>query len=211
MCASPCTLQYIVPNKSNDRNIPTRRPPEIRRCDLRTVIVHIATGSNLGARIDHLDRADVELSALGGVLRISPTYETAAVGMAPGTPPFLNRVVEMEIDGDRWTPAQLMEALLDIERRMGRTRASGLVTSRSIDLDIVLWGIQELDLPTLTVPHPRMLERRFVLQPLCDLVPDQAIPGTGGRTVSQLLTALPEEVPQIAAWPQQAAFPTATS
>ena len=94
---------------------------------------------------------------------------------------------------------------------MGRTRESGLVASRSIDLDIVLWGNQELDLPTLTVPHPRMLGRRFVLQPLSDLVPDQAIPGTNGRTVSQLLTALPEEVPQIAAWPQQAAFPTATS
>lgn len=177
---------------------------------LHALICHIATGSNLGARIDHLDRADAELAKCGQVLRVSPTYETAAVGMAPGTPPFLNRVVEMDVDDTLWTPELVMECLLDIEARMGRVRQSGTVQSRPIDLDIVLWGKHVIELPHLTVPHPRMMARRFVLQPLADLVPDAVVPGTG-TTVSQLLSALPAEVPQIAAWPKQAASPTATS
>lgn len=165
------------------------------------MIVHIATGSNLGQRIDHLDRADQELSRLGRVLRVSPTYETAAVGMAPGTPHFLNRVVEVALN-PHWAndPSATMVALLTIERDMGRTRIEGHVSSRPIDLDIVLWGDHMVDLPNLTVPHERMLGRRFVLQPLADLVPDRTIPRTG-RTVSEHLHALPADVPDIAPWP----------
>ena len=165
------------------------------------VIVHIATGSNLGTRIDHLDRADDELGRLGRVLRVSPTYETAAVGMAPGTPDFLNRVVEVELD-PVWAnnPEGTMQALLDIEREMGRTRVEGDVTSRPIDLDIVLWGEQSLDRERLTVPHPRMMGRRFVLQPLADLVPDAVVPGSDS-TVLGLLRGLPTDVPDIAPWP----------
>lgn len=165
------------------------------------MIVHIATGSNLGTRIDHLDRADEELSRLGRVLRVSPTYETAAVGMAPGTPDFLNRVVEVELD-PVWAenPEGTMQALLDIEREMGRTRVEGDVTSRPIDLDIVLWGDRVLDLPGLLVPHPRMLGRRFVLQPLADLVPDAHVPGTD-HLVLDHLRGLPADVPDIAPWP----------
>ena len=165
------------------------------------VIIHIATGSNLGQRTVHLDLADVELGRMGSVRRISPTYETAAVGMAPGTPDFLNRVVEVELDA-AWEqdPEATMQVLLDIERDMGRTRVAGSVQSRPIDLDIVLWGDRILDLPGLLVPHPRMLGRRFVLQPLADLVPHQAIPGTD-MTVAECLAALPVEVPDIAPWP----------
>ena len=165
------------------------------------VIVHIATGSNLGTRIDHLDQADAELGRLGRVLRVSPTYETAAVGMAHGTPDFLNRVVEVELDPS-WAdnPEGTMQVLLDIEREMGRTRVEGNVASRPIDLDIVLWGDRSLDLEGLTVPHPRMMGRRFVLQPLADLVPGAAVPGSG-QTVLDLLRGLPVDVPDIAPWP----------
>ena len=165
------------------------------------VIVHIATGSNLGTRIDHLKRADAELGRLGHVLRVSPTYETAAVGMAAGTPDFLNRVVEVELDSI-WAenPQGTMRALLHIERQMGRTRVAGAVQSRPIDLDIELWGDCTLDLPDLLVPHPRMLERRFVLQPLADLVPDAPVPGTD-RSVVDHLRGLPADVPDIALWP----------
>ena len=165
------------------------------------MIVHIATGSNLGDRIDHLDDADAALNALGRVLRVSPTYETAAVGMAPGTPDFLNRVVELALESP-WKddPEGTMQALLRIEQDMGRTRTGGAVTSRPIDLDIVLWGDRNLDLPDLTVPHARMLQRRFVLQPLADLVPKHLIPGTQ-RTVAEHLQALPADVPDIAPWP----------
>ena len=93
-----------------------------------------------------------------------------------------------------------MQALLRIEQDMGRTRTGGAVTSRPIDLDIVLWGDRNLDLPDLTVPHARMLQRRFVLQPLADLVPKHLIPGTQ-RTVAEHLQALPADVPDIAPWP----------
>ena len=173
----------------------------IPRTTFAAVIVHIATGSNLGTRIDHLDRADAELSRLGRVLRVSPTYETAAVGMAPGTPDFLNRVVEVELSRP-WSddPEGTMQALLDIEREMGRTRVEGNVSSRPIDLDIVLWGDRTLDADELTVPHPRMMGRRFVLQPLADLVPGATVPGSG-HTVLDLLRGLPDDVPDIAPWP----------
>ena len=171
------------------------------RTTFTAVIIHIATGSYLGTRIDHLDRADAELGRLGRVLRISPTYETAAVGMAPGTPDFLNRVVEVELD-PAWAdnPEGTMQVLLDIEREMGRTRVAGAVQSRPIDLDIVLWGVRILDLPGLLVPHPRMLGRRFVLRPLADLVPDAPVPGTD-RSVLDHLRGLPADVPDIAPWP----------
>lgn len=165
------------------------------------MIVHIATGSNLGTRIDHLDRADAELGRLGRVLRVSATYETAAVGMAPGTPDFLNRVVEVELNSV-WAenPEGTMQALLDIEREMGRTRVAGNVSSRPIDLDIVLWGDRSLNVEGLTVPHPRMMGRRFVLRPLADLVPDAPVPGTD-RSVLDHLRGLPADVPDIAPWP----------
>jgi 2-amino-4-hydroxy-6-hydroxymethyldihydropteridine diphosphokinase len=178
-----------------------RSAARIPRTTFAVVIVHIATGSNLGTRIDQLDRADDELSRLGRVLRVSPTYETAAVGMAHGTPDFLNRVVEVELD-PVWAenPEGTMQALLDIEREMGRTRVAGAVRSRPIDLDIVLWGDRTLDLPGLLVPHPRMLGRRFVLQPLADLVPDAPVPGTD-RSVLDHLRGLPVDVPDIASWP----------
>ena len=165
------------------------------------MIVHIATGSNLGTRIDHLDRADAELGRLGRVLRVSATYGTAAVGMAPGTPDFLNRVVEVELNSV-WAenPEGTMQALLDIEREMGRTRVAGNVSSRPIDLDIVLWGDRSLNVEGLTVPHPRMMGRRFVLRPLADLVPDAPVPGTD-RSVLDHLRGLPADVPDIAPWP----------
>lgn len=166
------------------------------------VRIHIATGSNLGDRLNHLDEADRRMALkLGEVVRVSPTYSTAAVGMKPGTPEFLNRITELEL-GVHWShqPERVMAALLGIERDMGRMRSTTGYTSRPIDLDIVLWGDQTLDLAALKVPHPRMLRRRFVLQPLADLVPHHRVAGDG-RTVTQCLADLPADVPQIAPWP----------
>ncbi len=163
--------------------------------------VYIATGSNLGLRVDHLDRADAELRCIGCILRVSPTYSTAAVGMADGTPDFLNRVVEVKL-APPWAnnPLSTMRALLNIENQMGRTRVEGAVSSRPIDLDILLWGDRVLNLDGLVVPHPRMMDRRFVLQPLADLIPDFRIPGSTS-TVLDLLRGLPNSVPDIAPWP----------
>ncbi|MCH1575739.1 MAG: 2-amino-4-hydroxy-6-hydroxymethyldihydropteridine diphosphokinase [Flavobacteriales bacterium] len=164
--------------------------------------IHIATGSNLGDRINNLEEADRRISLrLGPVVRVSPTYRTAAIGMAPGTPDFLNRISEVALNGDGADqPEQVMLALLDIEQEMGRIRQPEGYTSRPIDLDIVLWGDRTIDLPDLSIPHPRMLKRRFVLQPLADLVPVQRIPNDG-RTVAECLADLPTDVPQIAPWP----------
>ena len=165
------------------------------------VIIYIAVGSNLGNRLDNLDRAGVELRRLGSVLRVSPTYSTKAVGMAGGTPDFLNRVVELKLDPPWATrPESTMQALLDIEHHMGRTRLEGEISSRLIDLDIVLWGNRMLDLNGLVVPHPRMMDRRFVLQPLADLIPNVQIPGSA-YTVLDVLLGLPDSVPDIAPWP----------
>jgi len=166
------------------------------------VRIHIATGSNLGDRINHLEEADRQISLrLGPVVRVSPTYRTAAIGMAPGTPDFLNRISEVALNGD-WAdqPQQVMLTLLDIEQEMGRIRQPEGYTSRPIDLDIVLWGDRTIELPDLSIPHPRMLKRRFVLQPLADLAPAQRIPNDG-RTVAECLADLPTHVPQIAPWP----------
>ena len=199
-------MQNKVPVLAYNGKTPTRS-------DLRNVIVHIATGSNLGAREAHLSDGERLLERMGNILRKSPLYLTAAVGMAPGTPDFLNRVVELELSLP-WceTPLAVMQALLDIENELGRERSdkSEGYVSRTLDLDIVLWGDQILDLPQLQVPHPRMLGRRFVMQPLADLIPHQHIPGTG-RTVQACLDALPEDVPQIAPWPQPTRSPIATS
>jgi 2-amino-4-hydroxy-6-hydroxymethyldihydropteridine diphosphokinase len=166
------------------------------------VRIHIATGSNLGDRQKHLDEADRQMTeSLGLVLRTSPTSRTEAIGMAPETPDFLNRIIELELHApwkDR--PEQVMATLLAIEQEMGRQRPKEGYTSRPIDLDIVLWGNRVLKLDNLQVPHPRMLRRRFVLKPLADLIPEQPIPGDG-RTVAQCLADLPEDVPQIAPWP----------
>jgi 2-amino-4-hydroxy-6-hydroxymethyldihydropteridine diphosphokinase len=181
--------------------------------DLRGVTIHIATGSNLGQREAHLAEGERRLLELGDILRISPLYLTAAVGMAPGTPDFLNRVVELKLH-PKWQdePLTVMQALLDIENELGRARSdeSAGYVSRTLDLDIVLWGDQTLDLPQLQVPHPRMLKRRFVMQPLADLVPHHTIPGTG-RSVQECLDALPDDVPQIAPWPQPNRSPIAIS
>lgn len=164
--------------------------------------IHIATGSNLGDRLEQLNEADRRMALeLGQVTRVSPTYSTAAIGMDPGTPDFLNRITELELSAP-WSqqPERVMAALLGIEQDMGRMRSATGYTSRPIDLDIVLWGDQTIELAALQVPHPRMLRRRFVLQPLADLVPDQRIAGDG-RSVAQCLADLPADVPQIAPWP----------
>jgi 2-amino-4-hydroxy-6-hydroxymethyldihydropteridine diphosphokinase len=190
-------LPEFQPKRDKRRAVSKSLPHDI--CWVR---IHIATGSNLGDRQKHLDEADRQMTeSLGLVLRTSPTYRTEAIGMAPETPDFLNRIIELELHApwkDR--PEQVMATLLAIEQEMGRQRPKEGYTSRPIDLDIVLWGNRVLKLDNLQVPHPRMLRRRFVLKPLADLIPEQPIPGDG-RTVAQCLADLPEDVPQIAPWP----------
>jgi 2-amino-4-hydroxy-6-hydroxymethyldihydropteridine diphosphokinase len=127
----------------------------------------VALGSNLGDRLDHLRRAVEEMGALGEVEAISGLYETEPVG-GPDQGPYLNAVVLLETD---LPPARLLASLQGIERTHDRVRTARW-GPRTLDLDIVAIDDESIDTPELVVPHPRAAERRFVLQPLCDVWPE---------------------------------------
>jgi 2-amino-4-hydroxy-6-hydroxymethyldihydropteridine diphosphokinase len=153
-------------------------------------LVAVALGSNLGDRAAHLEHAAVRLAALLRPFHCSPFIETAPVGMSADAPPFLNAaaVGETTLDADA-----LLEALLAIERERGRERPTR-VASRTLDLDLILYGDAIIDRPALIVPHPRFRERRFVLEPLALIAPAMRDPVTGA-TVAELLARLPPDPP----------------
>ena len=135
-----------------------------------SVIAYVALGSNLGDRQQNLRDALTRLDATPEirVARISSFLENPAVGGPPDSPAFLNAVVEVQTTLE---PIELLNRLLTIERELGRQRREKW-GPRTIDLDLVLYGIQVISAPGLTVPHPLMHERRFVLAPLAELAPD---------------------------------------
>jgi len=125
----------------------------------------LGLGSNLGDRTGTLRTA---VAALPGVVAVSPVYETEPVGGPEGQPAYLNLVVELSTD---LTPRQLLDIGRQVEAAAGRVRAERF-GPRTLDVDILLVGDEVVDEPDLTVPHPRMYERRFVLAPLADLAPE---------------------------------------
>lgn len=138
--------------------------------------VFVALGSNLddpAAQVESGVRALARLPDTR-VLRCSSLYRTAPVGDR-AQPDFINAVCELD---STLSPAGLMDALLDIERRHGRVRAQP-GGPRTLDLDLLLYGGATLHMPGLDVPHPRMHERAFVLYPLHELAPELVIPGRG--------------------------------
>jgi 2-amino-4-hydroxy-6-hydroxymethyldihydropteridine diphosphokinase len=151
---------------------------------------YIGLGSNLGDRHAHLDRAVASLRQRPGieVKRVSAYRETSPVGGPFGQGPYLNAVAEVETS---LSPAELMQVLLDVEQLLGRVRA-GRWGPRNIDLDLLLFGQEIVDEPLVTVPHPRMHARRFVLEPLAELAPQMVHPRLG-QSVPELLAALPAE------------------
>ena len=140
----------------------------------------IGLGSNVGDRAQHIGNAVGALAELGRLIRVSPLYETAPVG-GPEQGPYLNAVVLIDTE---LAPQELLQRCLEIEKDAGRTRRERW-GPRTLDLDILLYGDTELDEPGLTVPHPRMTERRFVLEPLLEVWPDAALPD--GTPLSSLL------------------------
>jgi len=146
--------------------------------------VYVALGSNLGDRAAYLQAALDRLRATVRVTAVSPVYETDPVGYAEQGP-FLNAVVAGTTTS---TPRGLLRALQGIERASGRAR-SFPNAPRTLDLDLLSYGTLALDTPDLTVPHPRLYERAFVLVPLADIAPGLVLPGMGG-TVAALLADL---------------------
>jgi 2-amino-4-hydroxy-6-hydroxymethyldihydropteridine diphosphokinase len=123
----------------------------------------------------------VEIEAAFPGVRFSPIYETEPVGVL-SQPWFLNQVAEIKTDE---TPVGLLKWCLDLEHRKGRVRTVPQ-GPRTLDVDVLLFGELVVESDAFCVPHPRLSERRFVLQPLSDLAPDTLIPGVG-RTVFEAL------------------------
>ena len=147
---------------------------------------YVGLGANLGDREATLRRAVDLLAEEDGVkvVSVSRLRETDPVGVVD-QPRFLNGAVAIETS---LSPRGLLEALLRIEAALGRVRGATRWGPRAIDLDLLVYGDEQIDEPGLHVPHPRLHERAFALEPLAELAPELRVPGRGA--VSELLAHL---------------------
>ena len=139
----------------------------------------LGLGSNLGDRWQYLRDA---VASLPDVVAVSPVYETEPVGGPEDQGPYLNLVVELDTD---LGPRELLEVARRLESAAGRVRAERW-GPRTLDVDVLLVGDMSIDEPDLTVPHPRMFERRFVVAPLADLAPELAPEGWEARLAGEV-------------------------
>ena len=147
---------------------------------------YVGLGSNLGDR-EHMLWGAIHMLAFCpdmDVVAVSSIRETDPVGILD-QPHFLNAAVALETELD---PRTLLDLLISVERELGRTRGGPRFGPRTIDLDLLLYGDETIDEPGLTVPHPRLHERPFVLEPLAELDPGLVVPGRG--LVSALLAGI---------------------
>jgi 2-amino-4-hydroxy-6-hydroxymethyldihydropteridine diphosphokinase len=150
------------------------------------VLAYVGLGANLGDREDAIRRAVALLAADPEVevIAVSSLRETDPVGYLD-QPAFLNGACAVET---ALPAAELLERLLAVERALGRRRDGPRYGPRTIDLDLLLYGREEVDEPGLTVPHPELPERRFALEPLLELDPSLTLPD--GRPLARLLSDL---------------------
>jgi len=158
------------------------------------VHAYIALGSNLGDRAFHLREGLRRLGLVGlGPDALSSVWETEPVD-APGSQWFLNLVLRTATSG---APLEILDLLLGIEADVGRVR-SVRNAPRTLDLDLLLLGDLRCEGPRLTLPHPRMWERRFVMEPLAEIAPELREPATG-RSAREICRAL-GDTPRVRLW-----------
>ncbi|MCE9519168.1 MAG: 2-amino-4-hydroxy-6-hydroxymethyldihydropteridine diphosphokinase [Verrucomicrobia bacterium] len=153
------------------------------------MIYAIALGSNLGERLQHLQdalRLMLERLPQARLLVAAPVYESAPVDCPEDSGAFYNTVVELECEA---SPSEVLLILRKIEGELGRPKERAHHAPRTIDLDILCAGNLIMNEAELTLPHPRLAERRFVLQPLMDISPD-LVPSGLSASVAVLLTRL---------------------
>ncbi len=152
-------------------------------------IVYIGIGSNLGDRVEHLWDAVKAVEQFGGLISVSSVYETEPFGVRDEDQPmYLNMVVGVRTSLE---PKRLLVELLRIETENGRVRHRR-GESRTLDLDILMYGKGVVESSELHIPHPRMHRRAFVMMPLAEIAPELVVP-TLGKTVSEIAAALPDQ------------------
>jgi 2-amino-4-hydroxy-6-hydroxymethyldihydropteridine diphosphokinase len=157
---------------------------------------YVGMGSNLGDRAGNLLLGVRAMFEAGlRVTRLSSVYETEPVGVEDAQPAFLNMAAELSAPLP--PPEELLSILLDVERALGRRRERPL-QARTLDLDLLLYGGELSETDTLTLPHPRLHLRRFVLAPLAELIPEARHPLLGA-TFAELLAATGER-PRVELW-----------
>ena len=159
--------------------------------------VGIALGSNLGDRLAHLQAAIISLRGIavaGGKFLEATIYQTEPLLCPPGSPLFFNTAVEIAYEGD---PFGLLETTRLLEQQLGRIAKTERNAPRVIDIDLLYFGDVQIDSEALILPHPRIGERRFVLQPLADIRPDLILPGAIQTVAETLETLVSEEPPLI--------------
>lgn len=156
-------------------------PPQLKH------IAHLGLGANLGDRHAHFNLAQQQLNQLpqSKLIAFSDIIQTDPVGGPPDQPPYLNAAASLQT---QLTPTQLLTELRRIENLAGRERHQRW-GPRTLDLDLLLYNQTTLQSESLTIPHPRMHQRRFVLQPLAQIAPEAHHP-TLKKTIAQLLQEL---------------------
>lgn len=154
------------------------------KINLKAKMVHevvLILGGNQGDRERFLERAKTAISALGEIVEESKIFATEAWG-GVAKDSFLNQILVIRTE---MTPLRFLQQIQQIEKNMGRKRQIKW-GDRTMDIDILFWGQTIIDLPKLKIPHPEIPNRRFVLEPLMDVVPDWVHPVLG-KTIRQLL------------------------
>lgn len=160
------------------------------------MIYGIAPGSNLGDRLHHLQEAVRLLLMVHPTMILraaAPVYETDPVDCPEGSQTFYNTVVEVACE---LAPLELLREMRAIEVKLGRPTEHGHHAPRTVDLDMLYAGDTVMEHPDLVLPHPRMTQRRFVLQPLADIRPELVLPGDV-RSIMQHLESLQSDEPPL--------------